>query len=84
MKIESVENVLAGRWHFVRITTDSGIVGVGESGIWGYPEASERIVDVWRRGIERPVENRSRALERDIGSRARLSPHVAHRIDRLV
>src|SRR5438132_2001186 len=47
MKIESVESVLAGRWHFVRITTDSGIVGVGESGIWGYPEASERIVDVW-------------------------------------
>src|SRR5215212_8141027 len=48
MKIESVESVLAGRWHFVRITTDSGIVGVGESGIWGYPEASERIVDTWR------------------------------------
>lgn len=48
MKIESVENLLAGRWHFVRITTDNGIVGVGESGIWGYPEASERIVDTWR------------------------------------
>ena len=29
MKIESVESVLAGRWHFVRITTNSGIVGVG-------------------------------------------------------
>ena len=48
MKIESVESILAGRWHFVRITTDTGIVGVGESGIWGYPEASERIVDVWK------------------------------------
>jgi galactonate dehydratase len=48
MKIERVESLLAGRWHFVRITTDSGIVGVGESGIWGYPEASERIVDVWK------------------------------------
>src|SRR5262245_35063864 len=47
VKIEAVESILAGRWHFVRITTDSGIVGVGESGIWGYPEASERIVDVW-------------------------------------
>ena len=47
MKIESVENLLAGRWHFVRITTDTGLVGVGESGIWGYPEASERIVDHW-------------------------------------
>lgn len=48
MKIEKVESLLAGRWHFVRITTDSGIVGVGESGIWGYPEASERIVDAWK------------------------------------
>ena len=34
MKIERVENLLAGRWHFVRITTDTGLVGVGESGIW--------------------------------------------------
>src|SRR5438132_1546691 len=32
MKIESVESILAGRWHFVRITTDNGIQGVGESG----------------------------------------------------
>jgi galactonate dehydratase len=48
MKIELVENILAGRWHFVRITTDTGVVGVGESGFWGYPEASERIVDTWR------------------------------------
>ena len=47
MKIEKVENVLAGRWHFVRITADNGLYGVGESGIWGYPEASERIVDAW-------------------------------------
>jgi galactonate dehydratase len=49
LKIESVESILAGRWHFVRITTDTGLYGVGESGIWGYPEASERIVDVWSR-----------------------------------
>jgi galactonate dehydratase len=48
VKIESVESILAGRWHFVRVTTDSGIVGVSESGIWGYPEAAERIVDVWK------------------------------------
>lgn len=47
MKIERVESILAGRWHFVKITADNGVYGVGESGIWGYPEASERIVDVW-------------------------------------
>jgi len=48
VQIEKVESILAGRWHFVRITTDNGLVGVGESGIWGYPEASERIVDAWK------------------------------------
>jgi galactonate dehydratase len=47
MKIETVENLLVERWHFVRITTDTGLVGVGESGLWGYPEACERIVDHW-------------------------------------
>lgn len=48
MKIERVDSILAGRWHFVQITTDTGVVGFGESGIWGYPESSERIVDVWK------------------------------------
>src|SRR4051794_33529870 len=44
MKIERVEPILVDRWLMVRITTDSGITGLGEGGLWGYPEASERVL----------------------------------------
>ncbi|MCC7367334.1 MAG: galactonate dehydratase [Chloroflexi bacterium] len=40
MKIVSVEPMLIDRYLFVRITTDKGLVGVGESGTWGHLEAS--------------------------------------------
>ena len=40
MKIKSVEPLMIDRYLFVRITTDSGLVGIGESGSWGYLEAS--------------------------------------------
>src|SRR6478672_7862598 len=48
MKIELVEGLLVGRWYLLRITTDSGLVGVGEAGLSAYPEAAERIVDHWK------------------------------------
>jgi len=38
MRIETVEPRLIGRYAFVVITTDSGLTGLGEAGIWGYPE----------------------------------------------
>ena len=44
MKIEKVESLLLGNNHIVRIHTDNGISGVGQSACWGYPEATERIV----------------------------------------
>ena len=44
MKIEKVESLLLGDNHIVRIHTDNGISGVGQSACWGYPEATERIV----------------------------------------
>ncbi len=44
MKIEKVESLLLGSNHIVRIHTDNGISGVGQSACWGYPEATERIV----------------------------------------
>ncbi len=44
MKIEKVESLLLGANHIVRIHTDNGISGVGQSACWGYPEATERIV----------------------------------------
>lgn len=40
MKIEKIEGLLVDRYFFVRITTDTGIVGIGESGAWGFLEAS--------------------------------------------
>ena len=47
MKKSRQSRLLIDRWHIVRITTDTGLVGVGESSLWGYPEASERIVAHW-------------------------------------
>nr|ART36875.1 D186 [uncultured bacterium] len=41
MKIVSVEPLFIDRFLFVRITTDNGCVGIGESGAWGHLEASE-------------------------------------------
>jgi galactonate dehydratase len=50
MKIEKVEGFVVGSDkvganYAVRITTDSGISGVGQSGAWGYPDATEKVVD---------------------------------------
>lgn len=40
MKIANVEPLPIGRYLYVRITTDSGLTGIGESGAWGHLEAS--------------------------------------------
>ena len=40
MKIAKVEPLPIGRYLYVRITTESGLVGIGESGTWGHLEAS--------------------------------------------
>ncbi|MBI1773940.1 MAG: galactokinase [Proteobacteria bacterium] len=40
MKITRVEPILADRFLYVRIETDAGITGIGESGAWGHIEAS--------------------------------------------
>jgi len=45
LKIESVESFLVRtHCHIVKITTDTGLVGIGESGFWGFPEGTEGIV----------------------------------------
>src|SRR5205814_2306015 len=44
MKIAEVESLLLGGAHFVRITTDRGLVGLGQSGCWAYPEAVDAVV----------------------------------------
>ncbi len=44
MKIEAVESLLVGGAHFVQIRTDTGLAGLGQSGAWFYPEASDQVV----------------------------------------
>ena len=42
MKIEDVKTYLVQDWLLVQISTDSGIVGVGQGTFWGQPAASEQ------------------------------------------
>jgi len=49
MIIQDVETLFVDRWLFVRVHTDVGIIGLGESGTWGYLEASERAIQTFKR-----------------------------------
>jgi len=49
MKITSVETIPVDRYLFVQVNTDEGITGVGESGAWGYLEASAGAVESFAR-----------------------------------
>ena len=48
MRIERVETALVHEWLVVTITTETGLVGVGQSAFWGFPDACERVVDSYR------------------------------------
>ena len=48
MKIEAVESFLIGTAYIVRVRTDTGLTGIGQTACHGYPEAVERIVDTFR------------------------------------
>lgn len=49
MRITAVNTLLVDRFLYVEVETDAGIKGIGESGAWGYLEASAGAVDVYRR-----------------------------------
>jgi len=49
MKIKEIETIFADRFMFVRVTTDTGLTGIGESGAWGYLEASAQAVETFKR-----------------------------------
>ncbi len=49
MKITAIENIYVDRYLFVQVHTDEGIVGLGESGTWGFLEASAAAVDTFKR-----------------------------------
>ena len=44
MKIERVETFLVDRFLVVRVTTDDGTEGIGESCYWAYPRAAEETI----------------------------------------
>ena len=49
MKIDKIESMLIGGGFVVRITTDTGLTGIGQTACWGYPTAVESIVDVYKK-----------------------------------
>lgn len=49
MKITNIENIFVDRYLFVKVHTDEGITGLGESGAWGYLEASAQAVETFKR-----------------------------------
>jgi galactonate dehydratase len=49
MKIVDVEIVPVDRYLFVKVHTDEGISGLGESGAWGYLEASASAIETFKR-----------------------------------
>ncbi|MFQ6054249.1 MAG: mandelate racemase/muconate lactonizing enzyme family protein, partial [Candidatus Bathyarchaeia archaeon] len=49
MKIKDIETIFADRFMFVRVHTDTGLTGIGESGAWGHLEASAQAVETFRR-----------------------------------
>lgn len=58
MEITEIEPLRVGRWLFVRVHTDEGITGLGESGTWGYLEASESALETFSRHLigQNPLE----------------------------
>jgi galactonate dehydratase len=49
MKIKEIETIFADRFLFVRVHTDEGLTGIGESGAWGHLEASAGAVETFKR-----------------------------------
>ena len=49
MKITDVRSLLIDQYMFVEVDTDEGITGLGESGAWGFLEASAACVESFKR-----------------------------------
>jgi galactonate dehydratase len=49
MKITAIETIAVDRYLFVQVHTDAGITGLGESGSWGFLEASAAAVETFKR-----------------------------------
>ena len=49
MQIERIESFFIGGGYVVRLTTDTGLTGIGQTACWGYPEAVGQIVNAFER-----------------------------------
>ena len=49
MKIDKIESFFIGNGYVIRIHTDTGISGVGQTACWGYPEAVDSIVKTFEK-----------------------------------
>ncbi len=49
MQITNVRTILVDQYLFVEVDTDAGITGLGESGSWGFLEASAAAVNTFKR-----------------------------------
>jgi galactonate dehydratase len=49
MRIEAIRNVFVDRYLFVEITTENGIVGLGEGGAWAFHESTAAAVEKFAR-----------------------------------
>ncbi len=58
MKITDVRTHFVDRYLFVTVHTDEGITGAGESGCWGFLEASAQVVETFKRYLigENPLK----------------------------
>ena len=49
MKITDIKTLFLDRYLIIQVYTDAGIIGLGESGAWGYLEASAAAVETFKR-----------------------------------
>ncbi len=49
MQITAIETIPVDRYLFVQVHTDAGLTGLGESGTWGFLEASAQAVETFKR-----------------------------------
>ena len=49
MKIDKIESFFIGNGYVVRIHTDTGLSGIGQTACWGYPEAVDKIVNTFEK-----------------------------------
>jgi len=49
MKIIEIETLFLDRYLLIQVHTDEGLIGLGESGAWGYLEASAAVVETFKR-----------------------------------